>query len=352
MNKHCCQLKRTRWSACLSIILGLLVSVSAQTNTEKIYRGSLGDNHIEMTLRVEGNKVTGVYSYDQFRRDLRLAGTISSDGKWELVEFAPGGKKSGKFVCQLPSARFDVQLECEWTKPSGKAQTHVALNEQHLALPEGLRIIPRVIFNSRTNTTVSYPQFVGKGATAKAHANFNRRIAKLVTQAIKDFGPEPPPAASAFDSNYNILLANDGLVSVEMSEYSDSGGAHPNTRLWAFTYDLLLDRELKLDDLFKANSNYQEVIKKYCVQDINRQAEQIDLEEARLNGKPVEKREDPVMLDDGLPEIYAFAVTPDGIAIYFDFPHVMAVFSKVFVPYSVVREHLASSGPAGRFLKQ
>ena len=40
--------------------------------------------------------------------------------------------------------------------------------------------------------------------------------------------------------------------------------------------------------------------------------------------------------------------TAKGLNIYFDFPHVMAVFDKAFVPYSVVKRFLKSTGPAAR----
>jgi hypothetical protein len=327
----------------------LAVGVSAQTT--KVYRGSLGDNHIEMRLNFAENQISGSYYYDQFRKDLRLTGTVNTDGKWELIEFAPGGKKTGKFVCTPAKSRFDIDLECEWTKPTGKAQSTSWLSEQHVFLPAGLKLTPKVINRIRTSTTVSYPQLSGTAVSVKAVASFNSRIAKLVNAAMKDFYPEPSPANSAYDTNYVVMFAAPEVVSVEMNEYSDSGGAHPTTRVWGFTYDLSKNKELKLEDLFKRSADFRSVIKKYCVDEINRHAEYLEAEESRLNGTPATKRDEPLMSEDSLPsDEYDFAITPDGIAIYFEFPHVMAVFNKVFVPYSVLREYVDPNGPAGRFV--
>ena len=85
----------------------------------------------------------------------------------------------------------------------------------------------------------------------------------MTQKAIKDFEPGPEAGKNSFETNYNILLANDDLISVEMTEYSDSGGAHPNTGFWSLTYDLSANKELNLNDLFKPGSDYETAIAKY-----------------------------------------------------------------------------------------
>jgi hypothetical protein len=322
----------------IGVVCGCLVSINAQTT--RSYRGSLGGNHIEMRLSFTGDKISGSYFYDQFRKDLTLSGVVSGDGKWELTEFAPGGKKTGKFVCKPAKSRFEIDLECEWTKPTGKAQSTAWLSEQHLSLPVGLKLTPKVINRVRSNTTVSYPQLTGTGVSPKAIAGFNLGITKLTNEAMKEFYPEPPPARTAYDANYTVMFASADVVSIEMNEYTNSGGAHPNTRVWGFNYSLAKNRELKLEDLFKRGSEFETALKQYCVAEINRHADFLDAEETRLNGKPAVKRDEPIMSDEMLSGISDFAITPDGIAIYFEFPHVMAVFNKVFVPYSEIKNYL------------
>lgn len=335
----------------MRLLITFLITLFCVTTLQaqaKLYRGSLGDNHIEMRLNLEGNSITGSYSYDQFGQDLKLAGNVTAKGDWEFAEFAPGGKKTGKFVCHPAKSRFDTDLECEWTKPTGNAQSSAYLSEQHPS-PQDIKITPKVINRNRTNTTVSYPQLSGPGVNVNTAAAFNRLIAKLVNDAIKEFQPEPPPARTAFDTNYSITFVSSDVVSVEMNEYTDSGGAHPNSRVWGLTYDLKRNREVKLADLFKRGSDFLNVLKKYSVEEINRHADYLDAEETRLNGKPPANREEPLMTEEQLTEAGDFGLTPEGIAIYYDFPHVIAVFNKVVVPYDVVKNLIDPNGVAGRF---
>jgi len=40
----------------------------------------------------------------------------------------------------------------------------------------------------------------------------------------------------------------------------------------------------------------------------------------------------------------AWGFSPKGFVVYFDFPHVIAVFDKTIVPYSVVAQHAKPNG--------
>jgi hypothetical protein len=77
----------------------------------------------------------------------------------------------------------------------------------------------------------------------------------------------------------------------------------------------------------------------------------IELEEdnARRDNRQPNKRDEPLISTDQLTEVSNFALTPKGIIVYFDFPHVMAYFDKNFVPYSVVKQYLKPNGPAAKF---
>jgi len=219
--------------------------------------------------------------------------------------------------------------------------------EQHLAFTNALRVVPKVITNRRSGVDVSYPQISGAiGGFAVAAENFNRRINALVNRAIKDFSPGDTPERYSFDTNYIVLLGTNNLVSIEMYEMSDSGGAHPNDRYWTVNYDLSANRELTFGDLFKEKADYRSKIAEYVVADINRRVEQIDREEAKREGRKPQPREEPLMSVDQIPELEAFAITPKGLMIYFDFPHVIAVFNKAFVPYSVVANQLQLVPPS------
>ena len=327
-------------------LIGLFVSVcawsaSAQT---KVYRGSIGNSHIQMRLNFNGSEVTGTYAYDSVGQDLNLTGRLNN-GALELTEMS-GKQKTGKFVCTKP-LEDPIDSECTWSKIDGTRESMVTLEEQHFAFAEGVQVTPKTIVNRRTGVSVSYPQITSSGALPAGAQAFNRRIVALAQKKIGEF--EPSEGKGVFDTNYNILLGTNEVISVEMTEYYDGGGAHPDSGFWSLTYDLKENKELKFEDLFKPNSDYNPAIAKYVVADIDKRAAAFESDDARReNRKPV-KRDDSIVSEDQLNELSGWSMTPKGLVVYFDFPHVIAVFDKTLVPYSVVKQYLKPNGPAARF---
>ena len=320
-----------------------------QPTTVRVYRGSVGESHFQMRLNIQGNNVSGAYSYDSIGEDIKLTGHVDDQGKLELAEFGEKGKQTGKFVCKR--LYNDTEPDCMWSKPDGTRQAYVTLAEQNIGFANGLQVVPKTITNRRSGVRVSYPQLTNEaGALSPGATSFNRRVLALTQKAIKEFEPGSEPGKNSFETNYNILLANDGLISVEMTEYSDSGGPHPNTDFWSLTYDLSASKELNLDDLFRPGSDYQTAIAKYVVADIERRAVAIEEADAKSEGRKPTPREDPIVTAEQLSEISSWGLTPKGLMVYFDFPHVIAVFDRTLVPYSVVSAYLKPNAPATRFL--
>jgi hypothetical protein len=329
-----------------SALLALAQSASAQGLT-KIYRGAVGSSHIQMTLNFDGRNVTGKYSYDSVGEDIKVTGKLDAEGKLELTEFAEKNKPSGKFSCKRP-LDDPIDRECSWTKPDGTRESFVNLSEQNIAMTGGLQIVPKLITNRKRGISVSYPQIASNGVLSPAAQNFNRRILALTQKAIAD-DFQPIDEKGTFDTNYNVLLGTNDLISVEMVEYYDGGGAHPNDRWWSLTYDLAANKELQFEDLFKPGSDYNTAIAKYVTTDIDRRAVEMEKDSAKRENRQPEKHDDPIVSTDQLGELSGWAMTPKGVNVYFDFPHVIAVFDKNFVPYSVIREYLKPNGPAARF---
>lgn len=314
--------------------------------TERVYRGSIGNSHIQMRLNIQGNNVTGTYFYDSVGEDLRLTGHLGDQGQLELAEFGAKGKQTGKFICKRKLAD-EVDSECSWSKADGTREAFVTLDEQYIAFTNGLQVTPRTITNRKTGVGVSYPQITGSGPLRAGAQSFNRRILGLVQEAIKAFSPID--GHGSFETNYNVLLGTDDLISIEMTEYYDGGGAHPNNRFWSLTYDLSGNKELKLEDLFKPNSDYKTAIANYVVADIDRRAAALEQESARSEGRKPKERDEPLVSTEQLSELSGWAMTPKGLVIYVDFPHVMAFFDRTFIPFSVVNEHFKPNGAAARF---
>ena len=316
------------------------LSASAQT---KVYRGSIGNSHIQMRLNFNGSDVSGTYAYDSIGENLKLTGRAGNDGALELIEFS-GKQKTGKFVCKRPIG-VPVDSECTWSKIDGTRESMVTLEEQNFAFADGIQVTPKMIANRRTGVSVSYPQITGSGPLSAQ--SFNRRILALLQKAIGEF--QPIDGKGVFDTNYNILLGNNDLISVEMTEYADVGGAHPSDHFWSLTYALAANRELKFADLFQPGSDYNNTIAKYVVADIDRRAKAMEDDEARSENRQPVKRDDSIVSEDQLDELSGWAISPKGLVVYFDFPHVIAVFDKTLVPFSVVKQYLNPNGPAARF---
>ena len=335
----------------LILIAGAFVAFApsslAQAGSTKTYRGSIGDSHIQMTLSFEGNNVSGTYAYDSVGQEIKLTGTRANKGKLELKEFAGKGKQNtGKFVCE----RFDdpIDSECTWSRPDGTRGSMVTLEEQFLAFTNGLQIKPKIISNRRTGVAVSYPQITSSVPLGAGAQSFNRRILAMVQKEIAEF--QPTDGKGAFDANYNVLLGTNDLISVELTVYSDGGGAHPDNYFLALTYDLNAGKELKFEDLFQHGSDYNSAIAKFTVADIDRRAAAMEEDDARRENRAPNKRDEPIVSVDQLTELSGFGLTPKGLVVNFDFPHVIAVFDKTLVPYSVVKQYLKPNGPASRIL--
>ncbi len=299
-----------------------------------------------MRLNVSGTNVSGAYSYDTVGEDIKLTGRLDDQGKLDLAEFDAKGKQTGKFACKQ---LYAAEPDCMWSKPDGTREAYVTIEEQHIGFTNGLHVVPKTIANRRSGVKVSYPQLTtDAGALSPGATSFNRRILALTQKAIKDFEPGSEAGKNSLERNYNVLVATDDLISVEMTEYSYSGGAHPNSGFWSLNFDLPGNKELVLEDLFKPGSDYKTAIARYVVADIEKRAVAIEEADAKSEGRKPTKRDDPIVTEDQLPEISSWGLTPKGLVVYFDFPHVIAVFDRTLVPYSVVREYLKPNSPPAR----
>jgi hypothetical protein len=180
-------------------------------------------------------------TYDQFKQDIKPKVPTTQKASWRLAKAQE--KETGKFVCKATEAS-DTDLECEWSRVDGTGKRVVYLVEQWIHLKSDTELIPKTILDQKTKAFASYPQLKAP-STTDAMNGFNRLVESQLQAAIKTFEPESV-ANSSFDTNYNVLLCNDELVSVEMVEYLDVGGAHPNRQV--------LDSQLQPEDEQAAES--------------------------------------------------------------------------------------------------
>jgi hypothetical protein len=333
---------------------GVAVVAPTPDASVKVYRGSLGNRGLEMRLKRAGDSVSGSYAYDGIAQDIVLEGRATAKEKFELSEKDASGKVTGKWSCEAEKqGEWDQDFGCKWTKPNGAGEMYVALYEQ-AAFASGWRVVPKVVENRKVGARASYPQIVaGAGSQlSPAAAHFNQRLEEKVRKQVKDFAEGMEGEKNLyFHTDYNVLTATDSLVSVELAYDSYAGGAHPESSYEAVTYDLRADRELKLEDIFKPRSGYEKAIADYCLKDINKRAGVMEAESAKQDKRAPEPQEEPPVSEEQLAEISAFAVTPRGLMIYYDLPHVIAVFDRNFVPYSAVKNYLKPDGAAALLAK-
>ncbi|MFL6228098.1 MAG: DUF3298 domain-containing protein [Pyrinomonadaceae bacterium] len=304
----------------------------------KVYRGSLGSRGLEMKLKREGQSVSGSYAYDGIGQEIGLEGRATGKEKVELAEKDAAGKVTGRWSCEAAKeGEWDQDFNCKWTKPNGTGEQFVALYEQTQSA-SAWRVAPKVIENRKVGARASYPQIVAGAQLSTAAAHFNGLLEKKITKQVADFAEGMEGEKNLyFHTDYNTLLATDDLISVELAYDSYAGGVHPESSYDAVTYDLRADREVKLEDLFKPRSGYEKTIADYCLKEINRRA--------------AEPEEEPPVTEEQLEEIGGFAVTPRGLMIYYDLPHVIAAFDRNFVPYTVVKNLLKPDGTAAALAK-
>ena len=337
---------------------GLTVAASPRTQASrptaaaagaKVYRGSIGGRGVEVSLRREGGRVSGSYNYDGAAERLRLEGRVAADGKLALAEYDRAGRQTGKFACEPgggPAVALDIDLECEWSKPDGADRTYAGLTEQHAAFARAWRVEPRRVVSRRYGVGVTYPQLTaarGTRLTPGALA-FNRAAATMAAALVREFAAGPPERGMYLRVNYDVLLATDELLSVELEEERDFGGGRPGTRFFGLTYNLRTGRELWFEELFKEDSEFERVLYPYVYERINRSYREINRREAAAGGTtPADEDLIPPGSEGG---IEGWALTPRGFVVYFNFPQVMAVFNRNFVPFDALKDVLRADGPA------
>ena len=316
----------------------------------KVYRGSIGGRGVEVSLRREGERVSGSYNYDGAAERLRLEGRVGADGKLALAEYDRAGRQTGKLACEPgggDSVALDIDLECEWSRADGADKTYAGLTEQHAAFTRAWRVEPRRVLNRRYGVGVTYPQLVAaRGARLTPGAlSFNRAAAALSARLVREFAAGPPERGMYLRVNYDVLVATDDLVSVELEEERDFGGGRPGTRFFGLTYDLRAGRELRLGDLFKTGAEFERALRLHAYDHINRSYREINRRYSSA-GSAAPPEGGDLMTPDRADGIEAWALAPRGVVIYFNFPQVMAAFSRNFVPYDAVKDLLRPDGPA------
>ncbi|HYX41436.1 MAG TPA: hypothetical protein VE821_07055, partial [Pyrinomonadaceae bacterium] len=318
-----------------------LAQAPAQT-----FRGTIGEQSVVVKLQRDGDKLTGSYSYERIGQSITLKGQIDPQGNVTLAEFDSAGRQTGQFKGKLEpdEERTDAFiLDGTWTRPDGSHETSFDLHEQQLAFTNGLQFTSKTIADRRLNIKAIFPQLAG-GDTPGVLA-FNRAVEILLTRLVNDYRKNfvPTDHGGGFETDYNVLLATDDLVSVELNE-EYRGGAHPEAGHDAVTYDLHTGHVVTLASLFKSGTKYADVLRRAARADMVARLKRVGAEE----NQPTDES---IFSDEDLKEWHAWGLTPRGLVLYFELPHVIAVFDKAFIPWTELKDMLDPKGPAAQFAR-
>ncbi|MGL5712291.1 MAG: DUF3298 and DUF4163 domain-containing protein, partial [Paraclostridium sp.] len=103
-------------------------------------------------------------------------------------------------------------------------------------------------------------------------------------------------------SDYKIEFNKSNILSIPLTMYEFTGGAHGLTTIKSFNYDVSTGKEIKLKDLFKENSNYKEVINKHISEEISKNPSVYFVGEEGFKG---------------ISDIQTFYIDDEGLVIYF-----------------------------------
>lgn len=312
----------------------------------KVFRGDIGNNQVEMRLRRAGENLSGTYAYDGTGQSLKLKGRIDSGGKLTLQEFDAKGRQTGKFDCQYVDQSLESPtptIQGQWSKPGGNYQIFVSLTEQPAGFTNGSRITPKMMTEKRLGIRAVYPQI--SAVNNPAIAGFNRQVTALVRKALSEFKStlDADSGKSHYVMNYNVLLATDELVSVELNAESSAGDMYSNEDHHTITYDLRAGRALALDALFKSGSDYKNALYDYTIKNVKERMRKLREEDG---SKRREEDDEPSFMGDSWS---SWAMSSKGVFLYYELPHVAEYFERVFIPYAALKDLVNPGGPAAVF---
>lgn len=326
----------------LIIALGT-VSVSAQGDSY-VFKGSVGESRIDMTLVRDGDALSGSYSYVKVGKPIALAGSIGADGKFSLTETA-GGVKSGSFNGTWTATDSGiVTLNGEWSNPAGSKTLSFDLSQQMIFFTGNAKIATKLFTESNKpkmfDITVEYPELSGVAPAVAAEFN---RLAKskamndmadfrkgMLAQTAEDLKWSKERGMNNYSETfYNITYADDEVISLWYGNSSYSGGAHPNSHSFTLNFDLKTGKEIGIGDLFRPRSNYLQVLSTYCVQELKKEIEDASDDEwiARGAGPKAENYR-------------SWNISKNGIVVNFDAYQVAAYVAgpqEVVVPFVKLR---------------
>ena len=180
---------------------------------------------------------------------------------------------------------------------------------------------------------VYYPVVSGLN-NINVQKNINSNILNLVYQMIKDQGYYENPQTT-ITGYYEIKTNERGILSIVLTNYAFSGGAHGLTIMKSLTFDVETGKLYSLKDLFKDGSNYVDVL-------------------SEIIEEQIEERDIPLITEfDKIRSDQDFYIADKALVIYFQL-YELAPYAYGFpqFPISVyeIQDIIKEDGPLGEML--
>ena len=177
---------------------------------------------------------------------------------------------------------------------------------------------------------------------------FNEAVSDLIQHEIKYFRKnvlaqmpaQPVSSGSSFDVQFVVIFQGGGLWSLKFSfsGYAD-GAAHPYHYSLTYNYDLEQGKQISLEELFPADSDYLSALSSYCIAELSKR--DIGFYGGFQQGA------------EPTPDNYRnWNITADGLLVTFD-EYQVAPYAAgpqvVSVPYSKLSTLINPNGPLALF---
>jgi len=320
----------------LIIALCLLFLAGSGWTAAYHYSGSIGNRTaVQMDLTRQGSNLTGNYWYDAAGPALELTGSLR-DGTATVKEYETDDVRrlTGAFTGTL--SQNDRQFRGTWKSPDGKRSLPFAFT----ATAEYRTLtVKRKYFDLKG----SYPVFFAAGRGWQVlSAQLRARVQAAQQGFLKDMAGETPHTSHNFEQIYEIgvAYADNALASLLILNFTEFGGAHPDTVYTSANYQVTADgpRLLGLNDLFTPGSGYQDALFKLVVADLNRQK--------------TARQDIPLFGTFSMADLKVYTLSPRSITFVFS-PAVAGAYVAgtyyVTIPYSQLAQYINPHGPLARF---
>ncbi|QNT69811.1 hypothetical protein HQ394_11415 [Defluviicoccus vanus] len=325
---------------------------------------------VSLSLRAEGDVVSGYYYYDRIGEDIPLRGAIAADGTLQLDEFGKPQLRTGHWSVRLDASDASPAVSDlngapvrhfsgHWQDLGSKRTLPIALDGTSplAASPPAFRPLaagepPHAAISvgaisyrqaAVRRTGVQYPRL-----TAYQDDRILRSVNSSIDRITADFGCEGRRGQDQyFQVDAAVTYAADDVFSILGEGGYYCGGAHPEDIWPTATFDLKSGRQLAFPDLFRdyAPPTVTAILAAIIAA---RTAQQAVPDTA--SGDNAASCEELFALDNLRDTDFAFALSRDGLyLIPASWPHVVAACAEpTIVPYPRLKPFAAPGGVLAR----